>query len=55
MAVDDLLSLIAFFGKIRPQEIPEEIVAHLNEQGITDKDQQIEPSGRRGKHYCCRP
>lgn len=41
-AVDDLLSLIAFLRQNRPQEIPEDIVAHLNEQGITDRDKQID-------------
>ena len=40
IAVDDILSLIAFLRQNRAQEIPEEIAAHLSEQGITDKEQQ---------------
>jgi hypothetical protein len=41
-AVDDILSLIAFLRQNRTQEIPEDIVAHLSEQGIADKEQQID-------------
>ena len=40
MAVEDILSLIAFLRQNPAQEIPEEIAAHLSEQGITDKEQQ---------------
>ena len=40
IAVDDIMSLIAFLRQNRAQEIPEEIAAHLSEQGITDKEQQ---------------
>jgi hypothetical protein len=40
MAIQDILSLIAFLRQNRTQEIPEEIAAHLSEQGITDKEQQ---------------
>jgi hypothetical protein len=39
-AVDDLLSLISFLRGNRSQEIPEEIAAHLSEQGITDQEGQ---------------
>jgi hypothetical protein len=36
LAVDDLLSLIALLRRSQPQEIPEEIVQQLVEQGIKD-------------------
>jgi len=39
-AVDDILSLIVFLRQNRNQEIPQDIVAHLLEQGITDEEQQ---------------
>jgi len=39
-AVDDLLSLISFLRGNRSQEIPEEIAAHLSEQGIADQEGQ---------------
>jgi hypothetical protein len=42
MAVEDILSLIAFLRQNPTQEIPEEIATHLSEQGITDKEQQKE-------------
>lgn len=38
--VDDLLSLIAFLRRNRPQDVPEEIAMHLSEQGITDPENQ---------------
>lgn len=41
-AIADFLSLIAFLRQNRTQEIPEDIVAHLSEQGIIDKEQQID-------------
>jgi hypothetical protein len=40
VAVDDLLSLIAFLRRTRPHEIPEELAAHLSEQGIKDQEGQ---------------
>ena len=40
MAVEDILSLLAFLRRNPAQEIPEEIAAQLSEQGITDKEQQ---------------
>lgn len=41
-AAEDLMSLVAFLRQNRTQEIPEDIVAHLSEQGITEKEQQID-------------
>lgn len=41
-AADDLLSLVAFLRQNRTQDIPEDIAAHLSEQGITGREQQIE-------------
>ena len=40
MAVNDIMSLIAFLRQNRTQQIPEEIAAHLSEQGITDPEHQ---------------
>jgi hypothetical protein len=40
MAVEDILSLLAFLRRNPVQEIPEEIAAQLSAQGITDKEQQ---------------
>lgn len=42
MAAHDLLPLIAFLRQNRTREIPEDIRAHLSEQGIVDEEQQID-------------
>ena len=39
-AVEDLLSLIAFWRRSLFQEIPEEVASHLSSKGITDPDDQ---------------
>jgi hypothetical protein len=65
-AVEDFLFLLAYFRRGRAQQIPEEILKHLVDQGISDHEEQRDAiqKAREGMlfpalnlslqiHYCC--